>query len=122
MSYPIIMATITLIILKLTLTPLLKIKLLPNRKLPSISIYYGYGGANAVVVDSEVTSPIKTIFSNLKNLEKLHSRTNDGNNSITLEMDKETDMDAVRFEVSMLIRQVYSELPPGVSYPMKRSG
>ena len=119
-SFPIIMATIALMILGLALAPLLKVKLLPDHRLPSVSIYYGYEGANAVVVDSEVTSPMEAIFSNVEGLVKLHSRTGDGNGAITLELDKEADMDAVRFEVSMLIRQIYAELPSGLSYPQIR--
>ena len=62
------MATIALMILGLALSPLLKVKLLPDRSLPSVSVYYNYGGANAVVVDSEVTSPLEAIFSNLEGL------------------------------------------------------
>ena len=90
-SFPIIMATIALMILGLAITPLLKVKLLPDRRLPSVSIYYGYEGANAVVVDSEVISPMEAIFSNVEGLVKLHSRTGDGNGSITLELDKNAD-------------------------------
>ena len=114
------MATIALMILGLAISPLLKVKLLPDRSLPSISVSYSYGGANAVVVDSEVTSRLEAIFSSLEGLVKLNSRTGDGNGNITLEMEKDADMDAVRFEVSMLIRQVYPELPAGVSYPQIR--
>jgi len=119
-SYSIIMATLALMILGLALSPLLKVKLLPDRSLPSVSVYYSYGGANAVVVDGEVTSLLEAVFSRLEGLVKLRSRTGDGYGSVTLEMEKEADMDAARFEVSTLIRQVYPELPPGVSYPQIR--
>lgn len=104
-------------ILGLAVTPLLKVKLMPDRSLPSVSVSYSMRGANAVVVDSEVTSKLEGIFSNLSGLMKLRSRTGDGHGSITLQMEKDVDMDAVRFEVSTLIRQVYPELPPGVGYP-----
>jgi hypothetical protein len=42
-------------------------------------------------------------------LQKLISKTGDGNGRITLQMDQHADMDAVRFEVSTLIRQVLGE-------------
>lgn len=119
-SYSLIMTTIVMMILGLALSPLLKVKLLPDRSLPSVSVYYSYGGANAVVVDSEVTSPMEAIFSTLGGLVRQSSRTGDGNGAITLEMEKDADMDAVRFEVSTLIRQIYAELPKGVSYPQIR--
>jgi hypothetical protein len=111
------MATLALMILGLALSPLLKVKLLPDRALPSVTVYFNYKGANAVVVDSEVTSRLEGIFSNLGGLVNMRSRTADGSGDIILEMEKEADMDAVRFEVSMLIRQVFPELPQGVGYP-----
>ena len=114
------MAFHILMILGLALSPLLKVKLLPDRTLPSVTVSYSYGSANAVVVDSEVTSRLEDIFSTLEGLMKINSRTGDGNGSITLEMEKGADMDAVRFGVSTLIRQVYPELPPGVAYPQIR--
>ncbi|MGD9555702.1 MAG: efflux RND transporter permease subunit [Mangrovibacterium sp.] len=119
-SFPILTGSLALMILGLALSPLLKVKLLPDRSLPSVSVSYSYGGANAVVVDSEVTSRLEGVFSRLEGLVKLRSRTGDGNGVITLEMEKEADMDAVRFEVSTLMRQVYPELPAGVSYPQIR--
>ena len=74
-SYPIIMATIALMILGLALAPLLKVKLMPSRSLPSVSVYYNYGGANAAVADSEVTSKLEAIFSSLEGLIKPHDET-----------------------------------------------
>ena len=106
-SFPIIMATLALMLLGMALSPLLKVKLLPDRSLPAVTVYYSYGGANAVVADSEVTSRLEAVFSNLWGLVNMRSRTVDGNGNITLEMGKGANMDAVRFEVSMLIRQVY---------------
>jgi multidrug efflux pump subunit AcrB len=79
------MGFLALMILGLALTPLLKVKLLPDRSLPSISVYYSYGGANAVVADSEVTSRLEAVFSRLERLVKLRSRTGDGNGAITME-------------------------------------
>src|SRR6056297_1341357 len=114
------MATLALMLLGMALSPLLKLKLLPDRSLPAVTVYYSYGGANAVVADSEVTSRLEAVFSNLEGMVNMRSRTADGNGNITLEMEKGADMDAVRFEVSMLIRQVFPELPAGVSYPQIR--
>jgi multidrug efflux pump subunit AcrB len=114
------MATIALMILGIAITPLLKVKLLPDRSLPSISVYYSLPGANAIVVDSELTSKLEGIFSNVDGLQKLRSRTGAGNGTITLDIAKDADMDAVRFEVSTLVRQVYPDLPLGASYPQIR--
>ncbi len=106
-----------LIVIGLVLSPLLKVKLMPSRDLPSVILSYSYPAASALVVDSEVTTKQEGLFSNLTGLQKLTSKTGDGNGRITLKMDENADMDAVRFEVSTLIRQIYSKLPPEVSYP-----
>ena len=50
----------------MALLPLLKVKLLPDRSLPSVSVAFSYGGASAVVVDSEVTSRLEAVFSSKK--------------------------------------------------------
>jgi len=65
-SFPVIMATLALMILGMALLPLLKVKLLPDRSLPSVSVAFSYGGASAVVVDSEVTSRLEAVFSSKK--------------------------------------------------------
>ncbi len=61
------MAPLVLMLLGKALSPLLKVKLLPDRALPSVTVYYNYNGANAVVADSiafyrdkTIDNPVKT--------------------------------------------------------------
>jgi len=111
-SFPILMSCLALMILGLALSPLLKVKLLPDRSLPSVSVSYSYGGERGN--GHQLGDPLlEAAFSRLEGLVKLRSRTGDGNGAITLEMEEEAEMDAVRFEVSTLIRQVYPQLPAG---------
>ncbi len=77
-----IMACSALTILGLALSPLLKVKLLPDRALPSVTVYYNYNGANAVVADSEVTSKLEAIFSNLAG--KLNNETGHHKKAVAL--------------------------------------
>ena len=74
-------------------------------------------GANAIVVDNEVTSKLEGALSRINGLVKLKSRTWGGGGRLTLRLDKDVDIDAVRFEVSTVIRQLYTRLPVGVGYP-----
>ena len=55
-SFPFIMAFLALMILGMALSPMLKVKLLHDRTLPLVTVSNSYGGANTLVVDSEVTS------------------------------------------------------------------
>jgi multidrug efflux pump subunit AcrB len=116
-SFTVITLFIALSIVGLALTPLLNLRLYPGRSIPSVVVSYQMHGANAVLVDSEVTTRLEGVLSRIGGLQKLKSRTSAGSGSISLEMDKNSDMDAVRFEVSTLVRQVYPSLPETVSYP-----
>lgn len=119
-SFTIIAAFIALSIIGFAVAPLLNLRLFPGRTKPSVSVSFSMRGANAVVIDSEVTSKLEGLLSRVEGLKSLKSRTRSGDGWISLELDKNSDMDAVRFEVSTLIRQIYPTLPDNVSYPYIR--
>ena len=52
--------------------------------------------------------------------DSIYSTSDNGSGSITIELDKYADIDAVRFEASTIIRQTWPQLPDGVSYPYIR--
>ncbi len=105
--FTIITTFIVLSIIGFAAMPLLNLRLYPGRSKPSVSVSYNMHGANAVVEDGEVTSKLEGLLSRVTGLKNLSSRTSAGSGWINMEMDKNTDMDAVRFEVAALIRQVY---------------
>ncbi|MBN2167097.1 MAG: efflux RND transporter permease subunit [Marinilabiliaceae bacterium] len=115
--FTIITTFIALSITGIAVMPLLNLHMYPGRVKPGITVSYSMQRANAEVIDAEVTSKLEGVLSRVAGLQKLTSRTGSGSGRITLEMDKNADMDAVRFEVSALIRQVYPSLPHDVSYP-----
>jgi len=119
-SFTIITTFIVLSIIGFAVMPLLNLRLYPGKSEPGITVSYSMRGANAIVIDSEVTSKLEGVLSRIGGVQHLSSRTGSGSGSISLEMDKNDDMDAVRFEVSTLIRQVYPTLPSNVSYPALR--
>jgi hypothetical protein len=69
-------------ILDFALSPLLKVKLMPDRALPSVTVYYNYSGANAVVADSEVTSKLEANFPKLSG--KLNNKTEQHKKALAL--------------------------------------
>ncbi len=119
-SFTIITSFIALSIIGIALIPLLNIRMYPGRLKPSITISYNMNGANAVIIDNEITTKLEGALSRVEGLSNLKSSTNSGSGRITIEMDKKSDMDAVRFEVSSIIRQIYPSLPEGTSYPLLR--
>ncbi len=119
--FTIITTFIALTIVGLGVIPLLNLRLYPSKAKPGVTVRYQMQGASALVIDSEVTSRLEGLLSRVEGLKKLASRTSGGSGWISLELDKGTDMDAVRFEVATLIRQVYPSLPERVSYPEIRT-
>lgn len=101
--FSIIATFIVLSIIGLSVIPLFNLRLYPGRNKPCVTLSYRMSGANATIVDSEVTSKLEGVLSRLEGLQKLTSNTGSGNGKINFEMDKNADMDAVRFEVSTLL-------------------
>ena len=119
-SFTIITTFIVLSIIGLGVAPLLNLRLYPGKSKPAVTVSYSMRGASAIAIDSEVTSPLEGVLSRVSGLQNLKSRTSAGSGWISLELDKKANMDEVRFEVAMLIRQIYPELPENVSYPSIR--
>ncbi|GAA3561019.1 efflux RND transporter permease subunit [Snuella lapsa] len=68
-------------------------------------------------MEQEVTSKLEGMFNTVKGIKNIRSTSRKGSGSISMDFKKHVEMDAIRFEVANLIRQSYSELPEGVSYP-----
>ncbi|MCF8360954.1 MAG: efflux RND transporter permease subunit [Prolixibacteraceae bacterium] len=97
--------------------PLLNIQLNPSTALPQTTVTYYWNNASARVIEQEVTTPLEGVLNQVKGVKNISSVSNRGNGTITIEFDKNINPDMVRFEISTLIRQVYPNLPHGVSYP-----
>lgn len=116
-SFTLIVTFVCLSLVGLALVPLLPVKLSPSRDMPGISVSFSMPGNSARVVETEVTSRLEGMLSRVNGIRNITSTSDNGGGSIRIELDKHTDMDATRFEVSTLIRQLWSQLPDGVSYP-----
>ena len=58
------------------------------------------------------------IASRVRGVSRINSVSDDGSGRITVRLDKHADIDAVRFEISTLVRQMWPQLPETVSYPL----
>lgn len=115
--FTLIVAFVCLSLVGLALLPLLPVKLSPSRTLPGLTVAFTMPGHSSRIIEAEVTSRLEAMLARVKGVKQVNSTSDNGSGSITLEMDKHADMDATRFEVSTLIRQTWSQLPEGVSYP-----
>lgn len=123
-SFTLIVAFICVALVGVALLPLLPVKLNPSHTLPGFTVRFSMPGTSARVVEMEATSRLEAMLARIRGIRKINSTSGNGWGSITIELDKHADVDAVRFEASTVIRQTWPELPDGVSYPylqMKRT-
>ena len=119
-SFTLIVAFICVALIGLALIPLLPVKLNPSRTLPGFTVKFSMPGTSSRVVEIEATSKLEAMLARIKGIKNIYSTSDNGSGSITIELDKYADIDAVRFEASTIIRQTWPQLPDGVSYPYIR--
>ena len=116
-SFTLIVTFVCLSLIGLALASLLPVKLSPSSTMPGLTVSFNMPGNSARVIESEVTSKLEGMLSRVYGIKNISSTSDNGYGSLRIELDKHADMDATRFEVSTLIRQLWSQLPNGVSYP-----
>lgn len=115
--FTLIVSFVCLSLVGLALVSQLPVKLNPSRSLPGFTVGYSMPGASSRIVEMEVTSRLEAMLARIRGVQKMHSTSGNGWGSITVDLDKHADVDAVRFEASAIVRQTWPELPEGVSYP-----
>lgn len=97
--------------------PRLKVQYNPTAATRNISVSYQYPGASARIVEAEVTAPLEGVLSTIRTCSGVSSVSRDGSGSISMTVRRRADLEAVRFEVASQIRNIYSKLPAGCTYP-----
>lgn len=116
-SFTLIVTFVCLSLIGVVLVPLLPVKLAPSHTLPGLTVSFSMPGNSSRVIEAEVTSKLEAMMARVKGIRKVNSTSDNGSGSISLELDKHANIDVTRFEVSTIIRQTWSQLPEGVSYP-----
>ena len=116
-SFSIIVLFCGLAVVGLFFIPLLPVKLNPSRNMPTVYVSYSMSGQSARVIESEVTSKLEGMLSRVRGVEGISSRSGNGSGTITVRLNKHVDVEMLRFEISTVVRQAWSLLPQGVSYP-----
>ena len=115
--FTLIVTFVCLALVGLALVPMLPVKLNPSRTLPGFTVRFSMPGTSSRVVEMEATSKLESMLARIKGVKGMYSTSSNGYGSITVDLDKHADVDVVRFEASTIIRQTWSQLPSGVSYP-----
>lgn len=97
--------------------PLLPVKLFPSRQMPAIGVTYTMPNTAPRVIEQEVTSKIEGAIARIPGIRRIDSESRNGGGWVSIELDRHADIDALRFEVSSAVRQLWPSLPEGLSYP-----
>lgn len=116
-SFSVLLVMAALSLIGVALLPMLNIQYKPSSESRTITVSYSYPGASPDIVEAEVTSKLEGALSRIKGNTEVSSDSYQGRGRIRVSFDKGTDLSVARLEVASAIRNIYSELPDGVSYP-----
>lgn len=121
-SFSVIVIFLCLSILGIALIHLLTFKLTPSQNFPAMSVGFSMEGQAPRIVEEQVTTHIESILNRISGVQDIRSTSANGYGNVQIYMDKNADLDAVRFEVANAIRQLWPQLPIGVTYPTINTG
>ncbi len=111
---------IAFIILGLYSLRVIPLDRLPDVDFPTVSIVTTYPGANAYVVDVNVTRRIEDQITTISGIETISSTSFAGTSRITITFSLEKDIDVAAQEVRDAVQRVLRRLPEGVDPPVVR--
>ena len=90
----------------------------PSVDPPVISVSTNYTGANADVIESQITEPLEESLNGIAGIRSLSSTSAPGRSSITVEFELGTDLEAAANDVRDKVSQAQRLLPPDADPPI----
>jgi HAE1 family hydrophobic/amphiphilic exporter-1 len=116
---PVFTTMVTLIVIVLGSVSLtrLKIDLLPNIELPTLTIRTEYEGASPEVMEHLVTQIIEEIVGTIPGVEEMTSQSSEGSSNVRVSFVWGTDIDTAAIDVQAQLEDEISELPEDIVRP-----
>src|SRR5262245_54804244 len=113
----------TMINLVIVLFGIIGLTRLPVRELPDIdppivSVTTVFPGANARVVETEVTERLEEVINNIEGIKTLRSESREGVSTITVEFDLSREIDIAAQDVRDRVSRVRGNLPEDIREPI----
>jgi multidrug efflux pump len=89
----------------------------PSVDPPVITVSTSYTGANADIIESQITEPLEESINGVSGIRSLTSTSRDGRSNITVEFELGVDMEAAANDVRDRVSRVQSNLPPDADPP-----
>jgi multidrug efflux pump len=110
---PVLATVMNLVILLLGLIcyDRLAVRLIPNVDEPIVSVFTSYPGANAQVIESQITKPIEDALSGIEGIDYIASISRAESSQVTVRFRLDRDADAAASDVRDRVAQARSTLP-----------
>lgn len=90
----------------------------PSVDPPVVTVSASYPGANAEIIESQITEPLEESINSIDGIETLSSVSSDGRSSITIEFDTSRDLDNAANDVRDKVSGALYKLPPDADPPV----
>jgi len=90
----------------------------PSVDPPTVSVSTSYPGANADVIESQITEPLEESINGIAGIRTLTSSSRDGSSSINVEFEIGIEMEAAANDVRDRVSRARRSLPPDVDPPI----
>ena len=116
---PVFTTMVTLIVVILGAVSLwrLRIDLLPNVELPTVTVRTQYEGASPEVMERLVTQILEEIIATVPGVEEITSESSEGNSRIRVTFGWGKDVDAAALDLQATIEDEINELPDDIVRP-----
>lgn len=90
----------------------------PSVDPPIITVSTNYVGANADIIESQITEPLEESINGIAGIKSLTSVSRDGRSTITVEFELGVDLEAAANDVRDKVSRAQSQLPPDTDPPI----
>ncbi|MEX0686580.1 MAG: efflux RND transporter permease subunit [Balneolales bacterium] len=90
----------------------------PSVDPPIITVSTSYTGANADVIESQITEPLEELVNGIAGIRTMTSVSTEGRSTITVEFDLDVDLEAAANDVRDRVSRAIRRLPPDVDNPV----
>ncbi len=96
----------------------LPVREFPNVDTPIITVRTNYTGANAQVIQSQITEPLEESINGIPDIRTLSSVSRDGSSNITVEFNLSANLETAANDVRDRVSRAMSKLPDDVDPPV----
>jgi multidrug efflux pump len=113
-----IVMSIVIVIFGIISFGLLGVREYPAVDPPIITVSTSYVGANADIIETQITEPLEASINGIAGIKNLTSTSSDGRSSITVEFGLETDLETAANDVRDRVSRAQRSLPPDTEPPV----